>query len=62
MCCCSFNDHLTQDHPTLLALKECLHDQANTINTFKKSIPYSQTYNPSWTNNDNAQSSQAPPP
>ncbi|KAK9208748.1 hypothetical protein WN944_001108 [Citrus x changshan-huyou] len=67
---CSSNDHFTQDCPTLPALKECLHDQANAINTFNKPNPYSQTYNPgwrnhpnfSWRNNNNAQSSQAPPP
>ena len=66
---CSSNDHFTQDCLALPVLKECLHDQANAINTFNKSNPYSQTYNPgwrnhlnfSWRNNDNAQSSQAPP-
>ena len=52
------------------ALKECLHDQANAINNFNKSNPYSQTYNLgwinhlnfSWRNNNNAQSLQALPP
>ena len=47
-----------------------MHDQANVINTFNKPNPYSQTYNPgwrnhpnfNWRNNNNAQSSQAPPP
>ncbi|XP_052289053.1 uncharacterized protein LOC127899634 [Citrus sinensis] len=67
---CNSNDHFTQECPTLPALKECLNDQANVINTFNKPNPYSQTYNPgwknhpnfSWRNNNNAQSSQAPPP
>ncbi|XP_024046520.1 uncharacterized protein LOC112100886 [Citrus clementina] len=61
---------LVRKCPTLPALKECLNDQANVINTFNKPNPYSQTYNPgwknhpnfSWRNNNNAQSSQAPPP
>ena len=43
---CSSNDHFTQDCPTLLALKECLHDQANAINSFNKPNLYLQTYNP----------------
>ncbi|XP_052297471.1 uncharacterized protein LOC127902467 isoform X2 [Citrus sinensis] len=67
---CNSNDHFTQECPTLPALKECLNDQANVINTFNKPNPYSQTYNPgwknhpnfSWRNNNNVQSSQAPPP
>ncbi|KAH9649119.1 hypothetical protein KPL70_025870 [Citrus sinensis] len=67
---CSSNDHFTQQCPALPALKECLNDQANVINTFNKPNPYSHTYNPSWRNhpnfswrnNNNAQSSQAPPP
>ncbi|XP_024042132.1 uncharacterized protein LOC112099218 [Citrus clementina] len=67
---CNSNDHFTQECPTLPALKECLNDQANVINTFNKPNPYSQTYNPgwknhpnfSWRNNNNTQSSQAPPP
>ena len=41
----SSNDHFTQDCPTLPALKECLHDQANAINTFNKPNPYLQTQN-----------------
>ncbi|XP_052299939.1 uncharacterized protein LOC127903649 [Citrus sinensis] len=67
---CNSNDHFTQECPTLPALIECLNDQGNVINTFNKPNPYSQTYNPgwknhpnfSWRNNNNAQSSQAPPP
>ena len=43
---CNSNDHFTQECPTLPALKECLNDQANVINTFNKPNPYSQTYNP----------------
>ena len=35
------NYHFTQDCPTLPALKQCLHDQANAINTFNKPNPYS---------------------
>lgn len=38
---CNPNDHFTQDCLTLPALKECLHDQANAINTFNKPNPYS---------------------
>ncbi|KAK9211927.1 hypothetical protein WN943_001306 [Citrus x changshan-huyou] len=67
---CNSNDHFTQECPTLPTLKECINDQANVINTFNKPNPYSQTYNPGWRNhpnfgwrnNNNAQSSQAPPP
>ena len=47
-----------------------MHDQANVINSFNKSNPYSHTYdrswrnypNFSWRNNNNAQSSQVLPP
>ena len=46
----SSNDHFTQDCPTLPALKECLHDQVNAINTFNNLNSYSQAYNPSWRN------------
>ena len=64
---CSSNHHFTQDCLTLPALKECLYDQVNAINTCNKPNPYSQTYNLgwrnhpnfSWRNNNNAQSSQA---
>ena len=50
---CSSNNHFTQDCPIMLALKECLHDQANVINTFNKSNPYSQTYNHGWRDHPN---------
>ena len=51
--CSSNNDHFTQDCPTLPALKKCLHEQANAINTFNKPNPYSQTYNSDWRNHPN---------
>ena len=50
---CSSNDHFTQDYLTLPALKECLHNQTNVINTFNKPNLYSQTYNLSWRNHPN---------
>ena len=51
------------------SFKECLHEQANVLNSFQRSNHnlYSQTYNPSWRNhlnfswksgNSNAQTSQ----
>ena len=67
---CNTNDHPTNDCPTLPAFRECLHEQANALNTFKrpKNNPYSQTYNPGWRNHPNfgwrnesqGQSSQPP--
>ena len=52
---CETNDHSTNDCPTLPSFKECLHEQANVLNTFKKPNPnpYSQTYNPGWRNHPN---------
>ena len=66
---CETNEHSTNDCPTLLSFKECLHEQANALNNFQwpNRNPYSQTYNPSWRNhpnlswksgNNNAQTSQ----
>ncbi|KAL3583078.1 hypothetical protein D5086_017410 [Populus alba] len=68
---CETNEHSTNDCPTLLSFKECLHEQANALNSFQRPIhnPYSQTYNPGWRNhpnfswksgNNNAQTSQPP--
>ena len=50
---CNSNDHFTQDCLTLPVIKECLHDQANAINTFNKPNPYSHTYNHGWRNHPN---------
>ncbi|PON56809.1 hypothetical protein PanWU01x14_178520, partial [Parasponia andersonii] len=65
---CETNNHSTNDYPTSPYFKECLHEQANVLNTFKRPNPnpYSQIYSPGWRNhpnfswrNDNhAQSSQ----
>jgi len=65
---CETNDHSTNDCPTLPAFKECLHEQANALNSFQKPNPnpYSQTYNSGWRNHpnfswkNNAQMSQPP--
>jgi len=68
---CETNEHSTNDCPTLPSFKECLHEQANVVNSFQRlnHNPYSQTYNPSWRNhpncnwksdNNNAQTSQPP--
>jgi len=67
---CETHDHPTNDCPTLPAFRECLHEQANVLNTFKRSNnnPYSQNYNPGWRNHPNfswrndtqAQASQPP--
>ena len=47
---CETNEHATNDCPTLPSFKECLHEQANALNSFQRpnQNPYSQTYNPSW--------------
>ena len=65
-------NHSTQDCPTLLALRESLHEQVNVVDNFKMSNlnPYSQTYNSSlrnhlnfsWRNDKHTQSSQPTPP
>jgi hypothetical protein len=68
---CETNEHSTNDCPTLSSFKECLHEQANALNSFQrpKQNPYSQTYNHGWRNhlnfswkssNNNAQTSQPP--
>src|SRR5262245_19947258 len=52
---CDANDHLTEECPTLPSFRECLHEQANVLNPFEKPNrnPYSQTYNPGWSNHPN---------
>jgi len=42
------NEHSTKDCPTLPSFRECLHEQANALNSFQRPNhnPYSQTYNP----------------
>jgi hypothetical protein len=47
---CETNEHLTNDCLTLHSFKECLHKQANALNSFQRPShnPYLQTYNPSW--------------
>jgi hypothetical protein len=68
---CETNEHSSNDCPTLPSFKECLHEQANALNSFQwpNHDPYSQTYNPGWRNhpnfnwksgNNNAQTSQPP--
>ena len=52
---CETNKHSTNDCPTLPFFKECLHEQANALNTFQRPnhSPYLQTYNPGWRNHPN---------
>jgi hypothetical protein len=52
---CETNKHSTNDCPTLPSFKECLHEQANALNTFQRPnhSPYLQTYNPGWRNHPN---------
>jgi hypothetical protein len=68
---CETNEHSTNDCPILPSFKECLHEQANALNSFQRPNQnlYSQTYNPGWRNhpnfswksgNNNAQTSQPP--
>ncbi|XP_073061768.1 uncharacterized protein [Primulina eburnea] len=44
-----------KDCPTLPSFKECLHEQANVLNNFKRPNfePFSQNYNPGWRNHPN---------
>jgi hypothetical protein len=52
---CEIMGHPTSECPNIPILKEALHDQVNSINTFKKPFPspYSETYNPEWRNHPN---------
>ncbi|KAJ4723222.1 Integrase [Melia azedarach] len=54
---CEVMGHCTQDCPNVPIFKEMFHDQANSMNTFKKPFPthspYSETYNPGWRNHPN---------
>jgi len=52
---CETNEHSTNDCPTLPSFKECLHEQAHTLNNFQRPNhnPYLQTYNPCWRNHPN---------
>ncbi|XP_073014521.1 uncharacterized protein [Primulina eburnea] len=52
---CDTSDHFTKDCPTLPSFKECLHEQANVLNNFKRPNfePFSQNYNPGWRNHPN---------
>jgi len=52
---CETNEHSTNDCPNLSSFKECLHEQAHTLNTFQRpnQNPYSQIYNPGWRNHPN---------
>ncbi|XP_026445241.1 uncharacterized protein LOC113345782 [Papaver somniferum] len=50
---CESLEHYTKDCPTIPAFQEVLHDQANSMDTYKRpfSSPYSETYNPNWRKN-----------
>ncbi|XP_073307370.1 uncharacterized protein [Primulina huaijiensis] len=52
---CDTSDHSTKDCPTLPSFKECLQEQANVLNNFKRPNfePFSQNYNPGWRNHPN---------
>ncbi|KAJ4717036.1 DNA-directed DNA polymerase [Melia azedarach] len=54
---CEIMGHCTQDCPNVPIFKKMFHDQANSMNTFKKTFPthspYSETYNPGWRNHPN---------
>ncbi|XP_026400435.1 uncharacterized protein LOC113296342 [Papaver somniferum] len=52
---CESLEHYTKDCPTIPAFQEVLHDQANSIDAYKRpfSSPYSETYNPNWRNHPN---------
>ncbi|RVW76811.1 hypothetical protein CK203_043098 [Vitis vinifera] len=70
---CQSFEHLVEECPTMLAVREMFGDQANFIGQFKpnNNAPYSNTYNSNWRNHPNfswkprapqyTQPGQAPP-
>ena len=52
---CHSYEHLVEECPTILAVKEMFGDQANVIGQFRPNTnaPYGNTYNSSWRNHPN---------
>ena len=60
---CQSTEHLGEQYPTILAMREMLVKQANVVGQFKPSAnaPYGNTYNPSWRNHPNLSWKPKPP-
>ena len=60
---CQFTEHLGEQCPIVLAMREMLVEQANVVGQFKLSTnsPYGNTYNPSWRNHPNLSWKPKPP-
>ena len=56
-------EHMGEQCPTVLAMREMLVEQANVVGQFKSSTnaPYGNTYNPSWRNHPNLSWKPKPP-
>ena len=60
---CQSIEHLGEQGPTILAMREMLVEQSNVAGQFKPSnnAPYGNTYNPSWRNHPNLSWKPKPP-
>ena len=60
---CQSIEHLGEQCPTVLAMREMLVEQANVVLQFKPSTnaPYGNTHNPSWRNHTNISWKLKPP-
>ncbi|RVW21705.1 hypothetical protein CK203_110765 [Vitis vinifera] len=61
---CQSCDHVVDECPTILAMREMLGDQANVVGQFRpnNNAPYGNTYNSSWKNHPNFSWKPRPPP
>ena len=60
---CQSTEHLGEQFPTIMEMREMLVEQPNVISQFKPSTnaQYGNTYNPSWRNNPNLSWKPKPP-
>ena len=60
---CQSTEHLGEQCPIVLAMREMLVEQANVVGQFKPSTnaQYGNTYNPSWRNHSNLSRKPKPP-
>ena len=60
---CQSTEHLGEQCPTFVAMREMLVEQDNVVGQFKPStnVPYGNTYNPSWRNHPNLSWKPKPP-
>ena len=61
---CQSTEHLGEQCPVVLAMREMLAEQANVVGQFKPptNAPYGNTYNPNWRNHPNLSWKPKPPP